>query len=76
MADLNEIVERLARLEQKADDQKEDIAEMKKSLKEVEKKVNRLSGMVYVLWVIGTAGMGLVVQLVGAKLKSAFGGHT
>ena len=76
MADLNEIVERLARLEQKADDQKEDITEMKRSLKEVEKKVNRLNGMVYVLWVVGTAGMGLVVQLVGAKLKSAFGGHT
>lgn len=76
MADLNKIAERLARLEEKVDAQKEDISEMKVSLKEVERKVNRLNGMVYVLWVVGTAGMGLVVQLVGAKLKSVFGGHT
>ena len=76
MADLNEIVERLARLEQKADDQKEDITEMKKSLKEVEKKVNRLNGMVYVLWVIGTAGMGLILEVVRRKIGAMFGGHT
>ncbi len=76
MADLNEIVERLARLEQKADDQKEDITEMKKSLKEVEKKVNRLNGMVYVLWVVGTAGLGVIYEVVKTKVKALFGGHT
>ncbi len=76
MADLNEIVERLARLEEKVDAQKEDISEMKAFLKEVERKVNRLNGMVYVLWVVGTAGMGVVFEVLRAKLKTIFGGHT
>lgn len=74
MADMQEIVERLARLEQKADDQKENILEMKQSLREVEKKVNRLNTMVYVLWVIGTAGIGFVADMLRTKLRSVMGG--
>ena len=76
MADLNKIAERLARLEEKVDAQKEDISEMKVSLKEVERKVNRLNGMVYVLWVVGTAGIGLVLEVVRRKIGAVFGGHT
>ena len=75
MADLQEIAERLARLEEKVDAQKEDISEMKASLKEMERKVNRLSGMVYVLWVIGTVGMGFVFEVVRTKFRTMFGGQ-
>ena len=69
MADLNEIVERLVRLEEKVDQQREDMEEVKASVKDMEKKV-------YVLWLVGTAGVGLLLQIIGQKAKSLFGGHT
>lgn len=72
---MERIIERLTRLEEKADAQREDIAEIKSSLKEVERRVNNLHRMVYALWIVGTAGIGLVVELIRTKVKTAFGGH-
>jgi len=76
MASMEEIVERLARLEEKTDAQKKNLQELKQSVKELDRKVSSMDRKIFALWVIATGGLSVVFSVMAHKLKSLLGGQT
>jgi len=76
MASMEEVIERLTRLEEKTDAQKEDVRELKATMKEIERKVNAIEKKTFFLWVVATGGLGILYSVFSQKLKSLVGGHS
>lgn len=75
MASMEEVIERLARLEEKTDAQKKNLEELKQSVEELDKKVDSMDRKVFILWIIATGGLGVVFSLIAYKLKAILGGQ-
>ncbi len=76
MASMEEVIESLARLEENVKALRQEVAELKESLKDMDQRARSTEKKVFFLWVLATGGLGVAFSVIAHKAKSIFGGQT